>query len=123
MSTLEVANRLASLCRTGQYEVAHQELYSQDAVSIEPAGTPNELTKGLAGIREKGKQWAAMVEEMHSAQVSEPVVAGNFFSCAMINDVTFKEMGRQTMAEVCVYEVQHGKIVKEQFFYPVMPQG
>jgi hypothetical protein len=123
MSTQEVARRLVSLCRTGQYEAAQKELYSPDAVSIEPAGTPAEVTKGLDGILAKGKAWGEMVEAVHSAEVSEPIVAGNHFSCSMTNDVTFKEMGRQTIDEVCVYEVRDGKIVKEQFFYPVMPQG
>jgi len=32
-------------------------------------------------------------------------------------DVTFKDRGRQQMEEVCVYEVNNGKIVNEQFFY------
>jgi hypothetical protein len=40
----------------------------------------------------------------------------------MTNDVTFKEHGRSKIEEVCVYEVQSGKIVKEQFFYPMTPQ-
>jgi len=32
-------------------------------------------------------------------------------------DVTFKDRGRQQMEEVCVFEVENGKIVHEQFFY------
>jgi hypothetical protein len=31
-------------------------------------------------------------------------------------DVTLKGMGRQHMAELCVYEVKDGKVIKEQFF-------
>ena len=49
--------------------------------------------------------------------VSDPVVAGDFFSCSMMVDLTTKEQGRNKMEEICVYEVQDGKIVKEQFFH------
>jgi len=30
-------------------------------------------------------------------------------------------MGRQAFDEICVYEVKDGKIMKEEFFYPVQP--
>ncbi len=122
MTTQEVANQLVQYCRTGQYEKAQAELYSENAVSIEPKGAQVELTEGIEGIKAKGEQWAAMVEEIHSVQVSDPIVAENFFSCNMINEVTFKGMGRTKIEEVCVYEVNDGKIVKEQFFYTVSPK-
>jgi hypothetical protein len=32
-------------------------------------------------------------------------------------DITFKDRGHQQMSEVCVYKVDDGKIVSEQFFY------
>lgn len=120
MSTKEVADQLVNLCRTGQYEQAHNELYADHVVSIEPKGSNwKEVSEGIEAIKEKGQQWASMVEEFHSAEVSEPLCAGNHFSITMKNDVTFKEMGRQQIEEVCVYEVADGKIVKEQFFFPV----
>ena len=117
MTTQEIANRLVEICRTGQYETAYQELYHPDIVSIEPDGAPNPVIKGMAGIIKKGQEWAAMVEEVHSGIVSDPVVADNHFSCVMETDITFKGRGRSKLSEVCVYEVQDGKIVKEQFFY------
>lgn len=123
MDVSAVANKLVELCRTGQYEVAQKELYSENAVSIEPDGSPNPRTEGIAGISSKGEQWAEMVEEVHSATVSDPIVAGNHFACTMINDITFKGSGRMAVEEVCVYEVADGKIVTEQFFYPIAPQA
>ncbi len=122
MTTQEVANQLVNLCRQGLYDKAQADLYDVNAVSIEPKGAPMERAEGMDAIQQKGKAWAEMVEEMHSAEVSDPLVAGNFFSCTMKNDVTFKGMGRQQIEEVCVFEVQNGKIVTEQFFYPVAPQ-
>ena len=121
-TTLEVANRLIELCQSGHWEAAQNELYADNAVSIELPGSPNEITKGLDNIKAKGKQWDEMVETVHGNKISAPVVADNFFSLAMEIDVTFKGMPRMTTSEICVYEVADGKIVKEQFFYAPPPE-
>lgn len=117
MKTEEVANRLVDLCRKGDFETIYRELYHQDAISQEPEGTPWGTVQGMAELAKKGEMWNASMEEMHGSTVSDPVVADNFFSCAMSFDATFKETGRQQMEEICLYEVKDGKIVKEQFFY------
>lgn len=36
MNTQEVATRLAEYCKKGEWEAAHDELYADDAISIEP---------------------------------------------------------------------------------------
>ena len=123
MTTQEIADKVVEYCRQGKYQECYQELYSQDCVSIEPKGAMMERAEGLEQMAEKGKKWNEMVEEMHGGSVGDPIVAGNHFSCTMSMDCTFKGMGRQKMDEICVYEVQDGKVVKEQFFYPVNPQG
>jgi hypothetical protein len=120
MSTEAVAKRLVAICRHGQFEEAQHELYAKDAVSIEPeamANGPLGNVKGLDAILEKGKRFQAGVEKVHGIEVSEPVVAGNWFSISMTLDVTMKEYGRSTMKEICVYHVKDDKIVSEQFFY------
>ncbi|WP_020531515.1 nuclear transport factor 2 family protein [Flexithrix dorotheae] len=121
MNTNEVAQKLVNFCRKGQYTEAQDELYSKDIVSIEPKGTPTERAEGIAAIKAKAEQWSSMVEEVHSNVISDPVIAGNFFSIAMKTEATFKGMGRQTMEEVCVYEVKNGKVVTEQFFFTPAP--
>jgi hypothetical protein len=74
---------------------------------------------GLEAILAKGKSFAEMFE-VHGGTMSEPVVAGAFFSVAMTADVTPRAGGpRFTMEEIAVYEVRAGKIVREQFFYPL----
>ncbi|MEQ9286235.1 MAG: nuclear transport factor 2 family protein [Cyclobacteriaceae bacterium] len=123
MSTKEIANRLVELCRTGQWEAAQKELYADNCVSIEPKGSPAELVEGLDAIIKKGEQFNEMVEKFNSLEVSEPLVAENFFTITMNLDADFKGMGRVAMEEVCVYEVVNGKIVKEQFFFTPQPQG
>ena len=119
MNTTDVANRLVELCKTGAWEQAQKELYSPDAESIEPKGAPAEYVKGMDAILKKGEMFNSMVEEMHGGSVSDPLVAGDFFTLTMEMDVTYKDRPRSKDSEVCVYQVKGGKIVKEQFFYPV----
>jgi ketosteroid isomerase-like protein len=122
MTTKSVANRLVKLCREGKVEQAQEELYAADAVSIEPKGLPSGAlgnAKGLRAIIEKGRQFQGGVEALHGSSVSEPVVAGNWFSVAWMFDVTFKGRGRAKLEEIAVYHVRDGKIAQEQFFYDV----
>ena len=120
MTTKDVANRFNELAQTGQWDKVQEELYADNAVSIEPAhaaamGMGN--AEGIEAIKQKGKAFNEMVEEMHGGYSTEPVVAGNHFSVAMGMDITMKGMGRSKMDEIAVYEVKDGKIVKEQFFF------
>lgn len=117
MSTQEVANRFYELAKQGQFEEILSELFSTEARSIEPVGSPFQSVNGLDAIIEKGKNWNAMVEEMHGGYTNEPIVAGNFFTCTMGMDVTMKGQPRMKMEEVVVYEVKDGKIILEQFFF------
>lgn len=118
MTTQDVANRFNELAQTGQWDQIQNELFADNAVSIEPAHSQGlQTVEGMEAIRKKGKQFGEMVEEMHGGYSNEPIVAGNHFSLAMGMDVTMKGMGRMKMDEIAVYEVKDGKIVKEQFFY------
>lgn len=119
MTTQEVANRFNELSQTGQWDKIQDELYAEDAVSIEPEKpeVPLKRAEGLAAIKEKGKQFGAMVEEMHGGYSNKPEVAGSHFAVAMGMDCTMTGMGRMKMDEIAVYEVRDGKIVKEQFFF------
>ena len=120
MTTQDIANRLSELFKENKWMEAQEELFSEDAVSIEPANAPTmglASVKGLDKIKEKAEQFNKMVEAVHGGYSSEPIVAGNHIAFAMGMDATFKGKGRQKMDEICVYEVKDGKIVKEQFFF------
>ena len=120
MTVQEIANRLVELCRQGNYTAAQEELFSENATSKEPDNSPNpgpKLTTGRDNIIAKGKQFMAMLEEVHSGSISDPIIAGNHFAVSLTIDATYKGMGRQEMKEVCVYEVKDGKVVSEEFFY------
>jgi hypothetical protein len=118
MTTQEVANRFYALSQEGKFDVILDELYSKDAKSIEPANVQwLKSVSGLDKIKEKAMEFNSMIEEMHGGYTNEPQVAGNFFTCIMGMDVTFKGRGRTSLDEVAVYEVKNGKIVTEQFFF------
>ncbi|MDQ2971510.1 MAG: nuclear transport factor 2 family protein [Rhodanobacteraceae bacterium] len=120
MNTEQIAKRLVELCREGKYQEAQDELYAQDAVSIEMEGQPPGAlgnAKGLDAIREKGRKFGEMLETVHGGSTSDPVIAGNWFSVASEMDATMKGRGRVQMREICVYHVRDGKIDHEQFFY------
>jgi hypothetical protein len=117
MKTEDIAKRLVALCREAKWEAAQRELFADNAESIEPSATPNfpKETRGLTAIIEKGKKFDGMIEKLHAISVSDPLVAGNSFSCVMQMDVTMKGQGRMNMRELCVYDVKDGKVVSEQF--------
>ena len=118
MTTTDVATRFNELAQTGQWELIQNELYADNAVSIEPAHSPGMKTaEGIEAIKQKGKQFGEMVEEMHGGYSNQPQVAGTHFAVAMGMEVTMKGKGRMKMDEIAVYEVKDGKIIKEQFFY------
>lgn len=118
MTTQDVANRLHELFNEGKWSEAQDELFSDDAESIEPPQAQGmQSVKGLDAIKKKGEGWSKMVESVNGGWTSEPVVAGNFISVAMGTDVTMKDGNQMKMDEIVVYQVRDGKIVKEQFFY------
>ncbi len=79
MTTEQVAPRLVELCRQGQFNQALDELYAEDAVSLEPEGAPFPPARSLSATREKGRQFESGLEKVHSISVSDPVVAGSYF--------------------------------------------
>ena len=118
MTTQDVADRLYELLEEGKWEQAQDELFSQNAKSIEPPNSPGLVSvEGLDNIKKKGQQFNEMVEEMHGGYTGKPIVAGNYVAVAMGMDATMKGAGRMKMDEIAVYEVKDGKIVREQFFF------
>jgi ketosteroid isomerase-like protein len=118
MTTAEVAAKFNALAKEGKWEQIQEELFADNAVSVEPPNSPGlKSVEGLEAIKEKGKMFNEMVEQVHGGFSTDPVVAGNHFSVGMGMDVTMKGQGRVKMDEIALYEVKDGKIVKEQFFY------
>ncbi len=118
MTTQEVASRLYELCLKGEYETVKNELYANNVTSTESnMQGQRETASGIEALREKGKKFNEMVEEMHGGYVNEPKAYGNYFFMEMGIDATMKGMGRMNMNEMCKYEVKDGKVISEEFFY------
>ena len=92
MKTEQIAKRLAELCNKGEIETAQKELFSNDAISIEPQGTPDfpRETKGLNAIIEKGHKFASMTDKVYGITTSEPLVTGNSFAMKISMDMAMK---------------------------------
>lgn len=116
MKTDEIANNLVTWFNNNEEARCYQELYSPNIVSIEPGGE-NPVTNGMEEVAKKGEWWKENFE-VHSTSASNPTVAENWFSVRFDMDTTHKPSGqRSQMSEIGVFQVQDGKIVKEQFFY------
>lgn len=124
MTTQEVADKLSSYCKQGQFTEAINELYHDDIVSVEPNGAPMKEVRGLEAVKQKTEHFNGMVEEVNGMEVSDPIVGDKFFAISMKMDVTFKGAPRNTMEEICLYKTENGKIVWEQFFFtPMNPEA
>lgn len=109
-----LAYNLVALCREWKFPEAQAMLFHEAAVNIEPDGR---ITDGLPAIMAKERQFLDSIEEKHLLEISEPVVADDYFAIQLLIDVTIKGFGRRTRNELCVYHVADGKIIREQFFY------
>src|SRR4051794_26323228 len=100
-----IAHTLVEKCRQAKFEEVVREFYSPNIVSIESRedmpGFPKEI-HGLQGVIEKGQQWAENAE-VHSIEVSEPLIAGSQFVVKFTLDMTCKQTNeRNTMQELAL---------------------
>jgi len=117
MTTPEIASRLVDYCRKGEFEQAQKELYADNIVSIEPFVTPDfeKETKGLEAVLEKGRKFSSMIGELHGIEVSDPLVTDTGIALRLVMDITMKGKDRGKFDELCIYKIDNGKIVSEEF--------
>jgi len=115
MNTInEIAARLSSLCEKHEFLQAYEELFSEHAESIDPMNK-NVPMSGRAALMERERQFLENTE-IHDLKVADPSFAGNYFSVTMSFDFTPKGQKRRKIEELCIYKVENGKIVSQQFF-------
>lgn len=120
MGTTRVAQRLAGLYRRGEFEVARAELFARDAVSFAPSPATEGIDRNSAMARCIEPPSTRGIETPHGIDVSDPLVARDFFSVSMALDSTVVGHGRLAFDELCVYFLVAGdRIVSEQFFYTI----
>lgn len=119
MNTLELGQKYVALCKEAKFEQCLQELFAENAVSVEAWAPPGvERTKsGLSALREKSRDWARD-NEVHRSEVVGPFPNEQRFAVVFRFEVTHKPSGRRNaMEEVGLFTVENGKIVREEFFY------
>jgi hypothetical protein len=121
MTTQETAARYQELATQRKFIEIQDNLYHEDVVCQEPEKAASMgmvvFTNGREAIKAKGVARRATIETVHSYTCSEPIVAGEFFSVVLKQEVTFKGKPRIALEEIGVFTVKDGKVVKEQFFF------
>ena len=120
MTTQEVANKIVANCKSGDFESNYSNYYADDVVSYEPHdnafGVEPQL-EGLKAITERARQFHTLIEKVISKTVSEPIVAGEFFTFRICQEFQLKGMGYLKLDELCMFRVKNGKIIREEYFY------
>jgi ketosteroid isomerase-like protein len=108
-----LAQRIVDLT-IGNHEDEMLALYADNVESREAANPP---MVGIDAIREKFKAWSGMVSD--AAFTPRSVCAdGNVIMIEWEGRVTLAASGRVAeLNEVAVHEIEHGKIVRERFYY------
>ena len=122
MSTKDIAQKLVQHCKNHTEDQALQELYPEDAVSIEPMAPEgmSPVSNGREAIKAKHEWWNSNFD-VHGMEAEGPFLNGSNFSVVFDIDVTDKSSGERWKAkEVALYETDGDKIVRESFFMAPM---
>lgn len=122
---LEVGRRLVELCSQGKHREAMEELYADDVVSIEAMamGDKPARREGKDEVRSKHDEWEQSTDVKGGTTVG-PFPHGDRFTVYFTMQGRCKMTDRDfDMAEVGLYTVTDGKIVKEEFFYDMSGMG
>jgi len=112
----EIANLLKEMVSEQKFVEAYQLLFSEDAESIDPLNTSGQPLKGLTTLLEREKDFLSRVTAIQKISLSEPIIAGNYFTLSLKMSFDVQDHGHMEVDELCVYKVAEGKIVSQQFF-------
>jgi hypothetical protein len=117
MTTKDIAEAFAALCREGKFQEAGERFWADDVVSIEAMEGPMARLAGRPAVQGKSDWWYAN-HEIHGFETHGPWLNGAQFALRFIVDVTPKATGqRMRQEEIGLYTVKDGKVVEERFFY------
>jgi len=118
MTTQDVASRFNELAQQEKWFEIQEEFFADNVKSIDPPNSPYMgYAEGKSQVRKKGEDFVKLIEAVHRAYTSEPIVSGNHFAVGREIDITAQGFGRIQINQIMLYEVKEGKIVSEQFFY------
>ncbi|MDB5151873.1 MAG: nuclear transport factor 2 family protein [Mucilaginibacter sp.] len=111
----EIANGLTELLSEQKFVEAYQQLFADDAESIDPLNAEQSPLKGLENLVAREKDFLSRTD-IHKITVSHPIVANSYFTLSLHMDFTIAGQDKMRVEELCVYKVKDGKIVSQQFF-------
>jgi len=95
---------------------AYQQLFSDDAESIDPLNTSGQPLKGLATLLEREKDFLSRIIAINKITLSDPIIAGSYFTLSLKMSFEVEGQGHMEVDEICLYKVKNGKIISQQFF-------
>lgn len=109
-----ISENLIELLKKQEFIKAYEELFSQEAESIDPLYSASASLKGLTGLIEREKDFL-MRAKINKVDVSEPIHYGAYFTFKLSMNFSI-EGNAHNLEELCVYKVSQGKIISQQFF-------
>ena len=118
LSVREVAAKFNEFAQQEKWFEIQEDFFADNVKSMDPPDSPYMgYAEGKAAVRKKGEDFVKLIEAVHRAYTSEPLVSGNHFAVGREIDITVKGFGRIQINQIMQYEVKDGQIVSEQFFY------
>lgn len=112
----EIANGLKEMVGEQKFVDAYQQLFAEDAESIDPLNTSGQPLKGLATLLEREKDFLSRIIAIDKITLSDPIIAGSYFTLSLKMSFEVEGQGHMEVEEICLYKVKNGKIISQQFF-------
>lgn len=118
MTTRQIADRLVSLLREGNFNAVYDELFHPtEVVHDEPQSPHFAHVVGVEAIKAKDEQMQAGIDEFLGMSVGEPAVGRDYFAIPYQMKLKLRDGNLLDLDEIIVYQVRDGKIILEKFFY------
>ncbi|MGE3107873.1 MAG: SnoaL-like domain-containing protein [Phycisphaerales bacterium] len=115
----DVARDIVAMFNAGQMKAIEEKYWSPKVVSVEGEGTAM-AWHGRDAVEGKN-QWWMSTHRIHGASAEGPFVGASGFAIKFAMDVEDTTNNSRTlMEEVGVYQIENGKIVREEFMYGKM---
>ena len=119
MTIEQIAHRLHELVEASNYNQAYDELFAVDAIAKEPQLAEMGLAevKGIESIKGKVQALSAGIASLDERLLSVPIVTDRHIAFTNKVAATMKDGSQFQLNEICLYTVENGKIISEEFIY------
>ena len=112
----QVGRDIVAMFNNGQMQEIEAKYWSPNVVSVEGEHVAM-AWHGRKAVEEKNNGWMA-THKLHGASAEGPYVGASGFAIKFAMDVEdTTNNSRVLMEEVGVYQIQNGKIIREEFMY------